>query len=136
MAALVEWNDTLSLKIKEIDDQHKILVNMINDLHQAMLERKSAQVLGDIINGLINYTKTHFSNEEKYFLKFEYREAVAHKLAHKKFVDKVQAFKADFSAGKMMLSMEILAFLKDWLIEHIMGVDAKYVPLFKENGLA
>jgi hemerythrin len=136
MAALVEWNDKLSLNIKEIDDQHKTLVKIINELHQAMIDRKSAQALGDIINGLIGYTKTHFSCEEKYFLKFDYKEAVAHKLAHKRFVEKVAAFKADFTAGKIMLSMEIMSFLKDWLVDHIMGTDKKYAPLFKEKGLA
>lgn len=136
MPGLIEWNQSLSLGIKEIDDQHQMLVKMINDLHQAMLDRKSQQALGEIIDGLIAYTGSHFRTEEKYFIQFEYNEATAHKLAHKEFVNKVTAFKKDFEAKKMMLSMEVMGFLKDWLIHHIMGEDRKYAPLFKSKGLA
>ena len=135
MSNLIDWNKSLELEIREIDDQHQQLVRLINDLHTAMIERKSQQVLGEIIDGLIAYTATHFRTEEKYFIEYDFNGAVAHKLAHAEFVKKVSAFKKDFEAKKMMLSMEVMGFLKDWLIEHIMGQDRKYAPLFKANGL-
>lgn len=136
MSGLIEWSPSLSLDIKEIDEQHQQLVKMINDLHQAMMDRKSQQVLGEIIDGLIAYTASHFLTEEKYFVAYEYNGATVHKLAHKEFVNKVTAFKKDFESKKMMLSMEVMGFLKDWLIQHIMGEDRKYAPLFKSKGLA
>jgi hemerythrin len=135
MAALIGWTPECSLNLKEIDDQHQELVRLINELHQGMMERKSQQILGDIINGLIAYTKTHFLTEEKYFIEFGYNEAVIHKKEHRDFVSKVSDFKKDFDRGKMMLSMEIMNFLKDWLVKHIQGSDKKYVPMFQANGI-
>jgi hemerythrin len=135
MAGLIEWNKSLSLDIAEIDAQHQQLVKLINDLHTAMIERKPRESLGEIIDGLIAYTKSHFATEEKYFIEFGYNESVAHKVLHKEFVNKVATFKKDFEGQKIMLSMEVMGFLKDWLIEHIMGQDRKYAPLFKSKGL-
>jgi hemerythrin len=133
--ALIEWSDQLSVGIQEIDKQHKILVDLINDLHQAMRERKAKEALGSIINGLTEYAIVHFSKEEKYFDEFNYISAGPHKKEHQNFIKKINQFKADFDKGKAMLSMEIMDFLKDWLIKHIQKIDTSYAPLFIEKGI-
>ena len=135
MATLIEWSSSLSLDLPEIDAQHQVLVQLINDLHSAMLDRAPREVLGEVIDRLIEYTGNHFGTEEHYFIQAGYLQAVAHKQTHWEFVEKVQGFKRDFEARKVMLSMEVMAFLKDWLIEHIMGTDRKYVDTFKAAGV-
>ena len=62
--ALIAWNDSYSVKVKQMDEQHKKLVEMINQLHDAMKVGQGKQVVGDVLNALVSYTKTHFASEE------------------------------------------------------------------------
>lgn len=133
--ALIEWTADLTLGIKEIDNQHRRLVAMINDLHDAMRQGKGKEVLGKIIDGLAAYTETHFKTEEKYFDQFAYPKAYTHKSEHNNFVQKVTEFRAGFSEGKFGLSTEVMNYLSDWLKNHIRGSDREYLPVFKSNGL-
>ncbi len=133
--ALVSWDDQLSVNVEEIDNQHKQLISMINELHKAMSVGKSKEAMGQTLSALANYTVTHFAYEEKRFDQFGYLSAATHKFEHKKFVDKVSEFKKRFDEGQAMLSNELIGFLKDWLISHIQGVDKKYTQCFNDNGL-
>ena len=133
--ALIEWTDSLSVNVAEIDRQHKKLIAMINDLNDAMRQGQGKDVAGKIINGLISYTETHFSTEEKYFDRFGYPEADGHKKEHAAFVQKVSEFNNGFEKGKLGLSIELMRFLSDWIKNHIMIVDKKYGPFFNEKGL-
>ena len=133
--SLITWSDDLSVKVSQIDEQHRKLVDLINELHGAMKERKANEVLGGVIEDLVNYALEHFRTEEKYFDEFGYLKATQHKKEHKDFAAKVAAFKSDFDNGKMMLSMEIMEFLKDWLLNHIKKTDMEYSGFFIEKGL-
>ena len=62
--ALLSWNDTYSVKIRKFDDQHKKLIDLINQLHDSMLVGKGKDVMGEVMNSLVDYTKTHFTAEE------------------------------------------------------------------------
>ena len=77
--ALVTWNDSLSVNVAEIDQQHRKLIAMINELNDAMKIGKGKDVLGGIVNSLISYTATHFKTEEKYFAQFGYPDTEDHK---------------------------------------------------------
>lgn len=133
--ALVQWNDSFSVKVVEIDRQHQKLVGMINDLHDAMKQGKSKDVLDKIIKDLIGYAGTHFRTEEKYFDQFGYPDADSHKKEHSDFTKKVAEFKDGFDAGKLGLSIKVMNFLSNWLQNHIKVVDKKYGPFFNEKGL-
>ncbi len=133
---LVIWENSLSVRVSEIDAQHKKLVELINSLHESMKQRKANEALGEIIENLISYAIEHFRTEEKYFDEFGYLKAIQHKKEHKDFVNKVAAFKNDFDKGKMMLSMDIMDFLKDWLLNHIKKTDMAYSDFFIEKGLS
>ncbi|HYB19691.1 MAG TPA: bacteriohemerythrin [Thermodesulfobacteriota bacterium] len=132
---LIQWNDSLSVNVGEIDRQHQRLVGMINDLNEAMRQGKGKDVLGKIVNGLITYATTHFRTEEGYFDQFAYPAADGHKKEHSDFTKKVSEFKDGFEKGKLGLSIQVLDFLSDWLQNHIKGVDKKYGPFFNEKGL-
>ncbi|HBF34086.1 TPA: hemerythrin [Candidatus Sumerlaeota bacterium] len=132
---MIEWSSTLSVNVKEVDDQHKKLFNLINKLNDAMLQRRAKEEMGHVISELLQYTVIHFSLEEGYFDKFGYPDAPAHKAEHVHFIAEVKKFKNDFESGKLGLSIEIMTFLNDWLKKHIMGVDKKYTAFFNEKGL-
>ncbi len=133
--ALVTWSDKYSMNIKEIDGQHQQLVKMINELHDAMLQAKSKEIVTDIIARMAEYTQYHFSTEEKYMKQFSYPQYATHKREHEKFIEQVSKFKKDYENGKAGLSYELMNFLKEWLVNHIESSDKKYAPLFNAKGL-
>ncbi len=129
------WSDDYSVNVGEIDNQHKRLFEMVNAYTDALRQKKSAEAVGKLIGGLAEYTVSHFKLEEGYFDKFGYDDAVAHKQAHSDLLAKVGDITERVGAGKMVLSLEIGKFLKDWLNTHIKGTDKKYSQCFNENGL-
>jgi hemerythrin len=133
--ALINWSDSLSVNVKEIDLQHSKLIDMINELNQAMKIGKGKDSLGKILNGLISYTATHFKQEERYFDKYGYPDTVNHKKEHAAFVKKVTDFKDGFEKNNLAVTMEVMNFLSDWLKNHIKGTDKKYSKFFNEKGL-
>jgi len=133
--AIISWNDTLSVRVKEIDIQHQRLVELVNKLHDSMKAGKGNDVLGPILSDLVKYTVFHFSTEEKYFQKFGYPEFQQHKKQHDDLTNKAKALKTSFEQGKQTISIEVLTFLKDWLSGHILGSDKKYGPFLNSKGL-
>ena len=132
---LIIWTDDLSVHIASIDRQHQELIRMINELNDAMKVGKANNVLSGIINGLLAYTRTHFSMEERLFDQYHYPDTALHKVQHEKFVHEVEQFRNDFDQGKLGMSIKIISFLKDWLLNHIKGTDQKYSSLFIEKGV-
>jgi hemerythrin len=133
--ATLEWSSNLSVNVAEIDTQHRKLIDMINELNTAMMEGKGRTVIGNIINGLIEYAGSHFATEEKYFDQFLYPDSFNHKSTHKEFVKNVSKFKENFDKGSLSVTIEVMNFLKDWLRNHILRDDKKYTPYFNRKGL-
>lgn len=133
--AYLTWDDSYSVRVKEIDTQHKKLVEMINNLHDAMKQGKGKDVMTKVLKDLVDYAASHFATEEKYMTKFNYPQSSLHKSEHEKFVKQVLDFQNDFTAGKVAITLEVMNFLKDWLVKHILGTDKKYSSFFNEHGL-
>ncbi|MBU4394917.1 MAG: bacteriohemerythrin, partial [Proteobacteria bacterium] len=132
---LMPWSSNLSVNIKLIDDQHKKLVGIINELHKAMKLKKSNNAMGAILDRLADYTVTHFATEEKLFAKYGYPEEKAHVELHRKLVAQVVDIQQKFKSGDAMISMELMSFLKDWLVKHIQGTDKKYSTFLRGHGV-
>ena len=129
----IDWSEKYSVGTKLIDDQHKTLISLVNELHEAMSIGKGKQVLSKVLQNLIDYTVSHFSTEEKYMIKFNYQWYLPHKSEHRKFVEQVSAFQKGYNDGKTALSIEIMSFLKEWLVKHILNTDKKLGSFLKEN---
>jgi len=123
---LIQWNDALSVKIDKFDDQHKKLVGLINELHTAMSQGKGKEIISHAINAMIDYTRTHFKDEEAFMKMHNYPELNAQQKAHAQFVDKVLDFKKQYETGVLTTTVQLFSFLNTWLIEHIKKSDAKY----------
>lgn len=132
---LMEWDLSYSVGVAVFDDQHKKLFDIINSLNDAMKAGKSKDALGGILKSLIDYTATHFVAEEKMMLQHDYLQTQMHKMEHDKLVKQVLKLQEEFKAGKAMLSMEVMNFLKDWLNTHIAGSDKKYGAYFNAKGI-
>ncbi len=128
---LIEWSPSYMLGIHVIDEQHKRLVELINKLYKARQRGDDLKTLGSIFDELVEYTATHFKDEEALQAKGGYPDIANHKDVHKKLVAKVLDYGEQLKTGKLQAS-DLMRFLSDWLISHIQGTDSKYVPYVKK----
>lgn len=130
------WTDDLSVGIDSIDDQHKVLFSLIDKLQDAMSRGESRSVLGEVFQGLIDYTAQHFRHEEELFALHHYSGAVAHQAKHADFVKKMQDLYTQFHENtNFMIGVDVMKFLTDWLVTHIQGTDRQYAPFMLEKGV-
>lgn len=132
---MFEWTDDYSMKIPSIDAQHRKLVAMLNELYAGMMSNASQEAAAATLQGLTDYTVTHFAYEEKLFAEHGFPETDAHVQEHKALVNAVLDFKRKFEAGEASINMELMNFLKDWLIKHILGSDKRYSRFLIEKGV-
>jgi hemerythrin-like metal-binding protein/PAS domain S-box-containing protein len=132
---LISWENDYNTDIQLIDDQHKILVDLINQFYVSFKNGRAKKQVKNILKGLTDYTEYHFGVEEKYFKQFKYENEAEHLALHKVFVEKINQFQSDYNSGKITLSYDIMNFLKDWLVNHILLEDRKYIALFKDKGV-
>lgn len=132
---LIEWGPQYHIGINEIDSQHKVLVDIINKLYASFGSKSTKKEIKKTLDELVDYTIYHFGNEENYFEKFGYKDTPAHLDQHHQFVERIKKFVDEFEDGDSTVSLDIINFLKDWLINHILKIDKRYVPLLKERGI-
>ncbi|MEA2041021.1 MAG: bacteriohemerythrin [Bacteroidota bacterium] len=108
---LIIWADKYSVGYDEIDNQHKKLVEMINDLHISFTEGKTDKLAEGIVKKMIEYTDYHFKTEEKYFEKYNYSETQLHIEQHLSFVKQVTTFYDEFKKGNVTITYDIMNFL-------------------------
>jgi len=122
---LFEWNDNFSCNSRIIDEQHKVLIDLINKLFAAMKLGKSRFVMNEILEELIKYTIYHFNTEESFYIEKDNDFVIEHIKEHKNFAEQVTSFKNEFDAGNTEVSVELLRFLRTWITKHILGFDKK-----------
>ena len=130
----LKWSDDYSIGLQEIDNQHKKLLDIINKLYTAFINRDEDMVMENILVQMTDYTKYHFGTEEKYFKQFGYKNTSDHLEQHKIYIAKLSAFQNDFK-NNQKITYSVMNFLRNWLVNHIQGIDRNYVALFKENGV-
>jgi hemerythrin-like metal-binding protein len=128
---LFPWKDAYSVRIPRIDTQHKGLIRLINELHEAMLEGRAKQVMSHIVEELSDYTVQHFAFEESMLRQHGYSALAEHQLLHQKLTSQVQELRDKLRAGKITVTIETMHFLKDWLSRHILSADMAYARELK-----
>lgn len=121
--AMFAWDDKLKTHHFAIDNDHRKLVDLVNQLGEAMQSGKGRDICGKVLNDLIAYTKTHFAMEERLMDTHKYAKAAEHKVEHAKLLKDVLEFKAKFDSGALTVTAGLLTFLRDWLIRHISQSD-------------
>lgn len=134
--ALFLWSDEFKVKVGTFDGHHKRLIDLINQLHDAMSAGKGREAAGQVLHSMIEYTKYHFGEEERLMAKYNYDGLSTHKMEHQKFVARVAEFKERLDKGDSSITVETMRFLKDWLSTHILDTDKKYSGFFNEKGVA
>lgn len=128
----IKWQDSYNVGIDSIDKDHRKLLGMINQLQTASHYITDESLVEHILDDLIDYTKYHFSREEKLMMESEYPNFLAHQKLHKDMIAQVTKFIDEYRLHKTRTVDEVTQFLKAWLIHHINGSDKEYVPYFKK----
>jgi hemerythrin len=132
---MIEWDDDIySVGIKYIDEQHKVLVQLINAI-EINRENSDSQFIEKIINTLVQYTKSHFRDEEQILKNIRYPSFNNHKDQHLRFEKSVTQFteRLHSSGDKSKDIDKLLRFLNDWLVSHILIEDCAYRDYFLEG---
>jgi hemerythrin len=134
--AFVTWDNTLDVGVSQFNEDHRRLVGYINDLHGGIVSGIGITQMTYILDGLISYTKEHFGREEELMSKHDYPDIKAHRREHYELMKQVAEFNTRLGEGKTAFSLELMSFLKDWLVNHIRGTDMKYRDFFAGKGVA
>ncbi len=124
------WISEYDTGVEDIDEQHRILVNTINEAKEKLDTDSSLQALEDITKDLLSYALYHFETEEEMMQEHNYKaysqeEFETHMKQHRDFSAQVVAVRESIKAGNPMQKDDLIAFLTNWLINHINKTDKK-----------
>lgn len=128
---LIVWNDELVTGVTEMDEQHRILVNSINEVNTRLSNTPvNAEILEKITQDLLSYALYHFETEEGLMQEFNYGQShgedlVNHQRQHRDFSATVVSVREDIKKGKLISREDLLGFLNNWLINHILNTDQR-----------
>jgi hemerythrin len=128
---LIKWSDTYDLGLEEIDEQHRSLLDLINKIWQAIVDRSDKSVVFGLLEELEKYTLAHFVAEETFMRVTDYPGFPEHKVEHQKFVARIAVEKKRALLGES-LSLDLMHFLRDWLVDHILVSDREYANFIEK----
>jgi hemerythrin len=134
MAGL-KWEDKFTVGIKAIDDDHKKLIQLMVDLWDSIEMGKGRTIIVDVLQKLLDYTRTHFTDEEKIMIANNYPDYDQHKTDHDRFVNEVMNAAKDYIEKRAIPTQKILTFLARWLMGHILVYDKNLGKFLTAKGL-
>jgi len=132
----ITWKNSYSVNIPSIDEQHKELITVLNELYEASKNGMAQTILAAILEKLTKYSITHFQYEENLMEKHGFDKIEEHKDEHRKFIEQLQSFTGQAAKGNLILSLKTIDFLKDWLINHTLGTDHDYSEFLVSKGVS
>jgi len=131
---LITWSSTFSVGVRTIDDQHKDLLNLVNDMYNHVIGDSEAEkaYFQKVIKRTVEYVKVHFATEEKILKAIKFHGYPEHKRAHDLFILQVIDNIRDYEEGKRVTLASFTHFLKDWILTHIAIMDKQYFEYFKK----
>lgn len=110
-----------------IDQEHKYLFELLQKFYLGLQGKVSKLEIDTLVKGLLDYAVKHFVDEEAFMVQVGYPDLERHKGIHRDFLAKATDFAEKLESGKMVLSIEVTNFIKDWLVTHIKGEDMKII---------
>jgi hemerythrin len=124
----IEWQDEYSVGVKELDEQHQILLNIINTLLKEQRDEYNAAMLSETISLLIHYAYVHFATEERYLVQARFPDLQKQILEHVEFIMKTLELSLNVKEGTKDNRLKLLEYLKEWFSSHVLGLDRQYIP--------
>jgi methyl-accepting chemotaxis protein/hemerythrin len=133
--ALLKWTRKYSVGVKAMDDQHINLVEILNELHAAMLKGKAQSVADSLFKKLSDYTLKHFTDEEAMLEAAGYPGLAKQREEHREESEKLKEFVACYEQGDQAMYPDLLRFVDKWLQDHMLGDDKQYTQWMNEHGI-
>jgi hemerythrin len=132
----IEWTDGLATSVELIDNQHKMLLEKLNDISEAIEKEQGVEVITKTLDFMMDYTDFHFGTEEEHMQKTSYPRMEYHKSMHSEFVETLKNMTLEFheDGATQRLAESVNIFLFNWLVKHIRGVDGAFGKFLKEKG--
>lgn len=124
--SLLIWSHVYSVGVEIVDEQHKVLMGLINEIHDMQMRDDPLSNMNMVLHKLVDYTIYHFQTEQKLFQELGYPEHEEHKGFHDKLIEEVSGFVKLFESGDAAAREKLMLFLTDWLKDHILGEDKKF----------
>ncbi|GFO68774.1 hypothetical protein GMLC_23530 [Geomonas limicola] len=131
--SIVTWDESFRINIGSIDSHHEHLVQLLNTAYAEFSSNAPPENLGLVLHELLNYSKYHFTEEEKHMKLVGYPAFQHHRDEHNLFIVKVTKLEKLFSRGEKSLSVETIVFLKNWIANHILASDAAFGSFVQER---
>lgn len=121
----VKWSSNLSVGVEKIDSQHKVWFEKANNLFEAGRNKKSKEMISEMLGFLDDYTKEHFRDEETYMLSIKYPGIDTQRAAHKGFIEELAKLKEEYvqSGGNVAVIIGANSMVINWLTQHISNLD-------------
>jgi len=124
---LINWKSEYSVNIEELDIHHQQLFNIANAIYDNCMKADRAVSIGPIIDELLAFSDYHFASEEQYMKDVGYRDINNHITKHRLFTDRIAAVQLNENGNELDISKELIVFLGNWLLRHVMEEDKRYV---------
>lgn len=131
----IQWNDSYNVGVARFDHQHRQLVDMINQLSSSPTVDVQSEIISELLSQLTKYASDHFEAEEVLLQEHGFPSLSGHKESHRLFRQKIAGFCVDSMQYKQGVPAELLEYMRDWLINHILGTDMEYSTFLNERGV-
>jgi hemerythrin-like metal-binding protein len=131
--ALINWSSRYSVGVAALDNQHKALIDVLNEFHAACMRGSAQKVAGPLIHRLESLASQHFATEEKLMESAKYSGLAEHRERHRELSAKVAEFVSSHKKGDATIYVPLLVFMRDWLNNHMQTEDRKYAPWLNED---
>jgi hemerythrin len=131
--ALLVWEEALSVGDAHIDDEHKHLFSLMDQLYEAMRNSQPREVVGALLDELVRQTEQHFAEEEVFMKKIGYADFAEHKTEHERLLRDVYEVQSRFHAGAISITVSVSNYLAAWLKDHIKTQDQKLMIALKQG---
>ncbi len=128
------WNDSFSVGVTYLDQQHRKIIGMVNQLIECRRDDVRSETVSEILSQMMEYAREHFRNEEKILAEHEYPELDSHRIEHKTFLRDATKFCLDTMDGISTIPHDILEYLYNWWLEHILQSDMQYKDFLLQRG--
>ncbi len=132
---MMEWDDSYTVGVESLDEQHKRIIDMINELHESLILAEDSRRLDELLVRLAIYTVKHFIYEEHLFKKYGYEFQEEHKIEHDLLSQCITEFQKKHLVEGIDMEEDLLVFFKHQLIKHILTYDSKYMAFMSDHGV-
>jgi len=133
--AFFDWKEEYTVGIAAIDDQHKKILDLINELFESFRDSREDLIIDEVLDDLLEYANYHFGLEETLFTKYDYQKKAAHIAEHQHFIARISALKIKDTINPKDIPAETFDYLRDWFKNHMLTVDIVYSDFYRQKGV-